>query len=107
MNLPVSPSLPKAQQRQEAQQQHERVRRLVFDLCAAAVHKTGDEERVAMRLEDVERATVVVRAVFLVNRDLGLWIIEQVSTCVIDSLPVCVLFVVDWCPCSARPPLRH
>ncbi len=77
MNLPPSPLLTKAQQRQELQDQHERVRRLVFELCTAAVHKTGDEDRVAMRLDDVERATVVVRAVFLINRDLGLWIIEQ------------------------------
>jgi hypothetical protein len=49
--------------------------------CAATlaqVHKREDAERVALRLDDVERTTVVIRSLFLIDRELGLWILEQV-----------------------------
>ena len=72
-------TLSKPEQRQFLQDRLDRVKRLVVELCSPAVHKPGQEEDVSLRLEDVERATVVVRAVFLVDRDLGLWIMEQVQ----------------------------
>lgn len=74
---PILRSLPKPEQRKAMEERSARVKRLITDLCSAAIHTPGDEERVALRSEDVERATVVARAVFLIDRDLGLWLMEQ------------------------------
>ncbi len=58
--------------------QREFVKGLILDLCVAAVHKREDAERVALRMDDVERTAVVIRSLFLIDRELGLWILDQV-----------------------------
>ena len=75
----VNDAAPKASQRAALEAQREYVKGLILDLCVAAVHKPEDAERVALRMEDVERATVVIRSLFLIDRELGLWLLEQVA----------------------------
>ncbi len=91
-----------AQKREDAQARRDMVKALLVDLCADAMHRNDDDERerVALRADDVERAAVVIRVVFLLNRDLGLWVLEQVrllacrKVCCCVTVPRCLVVAV-------------